>query len=215
MRACGTIDDVSAPLGHMKGAAVRELVLWYTREYDASILRAVVRRLPSQFDADLDPNAEGFGILASRWYDVRVCHLLLDATVANHPREKRDELLRRMMRKGLESSARGVYAFAMRQIVTPAFYARHIGRLWHLLHDTGERAIEISSTNRNHAYSRTWSWAGHHPHLCRLNQHTMSAILEMAGCRDVSFAKHRCVSEDGGKECLYEFDWRASGDVSQ
>lgn len=201
------LQKVTAPLGHMKGAAVRELVLWYTREHDASILRAVIAAMPAEFEANLDPDVEGFGILANHWYDVRVCHLLLDATVANHPRDKRDELLKRMMRKSLEASARGIYAFAMRQIVTPAFYARHIGRLWHLLHDTGERSITLSDPP-THAFSRTWNWSGHHPHLCRLNQHTMAAILEMAGCREVTFTKHRCVSEDGGKECLYEFDWR-------
>ena len=198
--------EVRAPLGHMKGAAVRELVLWYAKEFDASTLRAVVRALPVEFDADLNADIDGFGILANRWYDVRVVHLLLDAILANHPPSQRDELLKRMMRKTLESSARGVYAFAMRQIVTPAFYARHIGRLWHLLNDTGERSIELLSGSQ--ALSKTWSWAGHHPQLCRLNQHTMAAILEMADCKEVSFTKQRCVSEDGGRECIYAFDWR-------
>lgn len=198
--------EVTAPLGHMKGAAVRELVVWYAREFDANMLRAVIRALPVDFDADLNADVEGFGLLANRWYDVRVVHLLLDAILANHPRDKRDEFLRRMMRKTLESSARGVYAFAMRQIVTPAFYARHIGRLWHMLNDTGERSIELLP--EHHALSRTWSWAGHHPHLCRLNQHTMAAILEMAGSKEVSFVKQRCIAEDGGRECIYEFDWR-------
>ena len=83
--------DVSAPCGHIKGSAVRELVIWYQRAHDASLLRAVAAAMPPELDAQLEPDAPGLGMLASRWYDARVMHLLLDASAGKsfripHPR---------------------------------------------------------------------------------------------------------------------------------
>ncbi|MBX7193921.1 MAG: hypothetical protein K1X94_17845 [Sandaracinaceae bacterium] len=196
-------NDVSAPYGHIKGSAIRELVLWYERKHDPTLLRAVARAMPPELDARLEPDAPGLGILASRWYDARVVHLLLDATVAKHPPDARDALLREGIREVVRGAARGMYAFVIGQIVSPELYARNIQRLWGLLQDTGERRIEITGPQ---ALSITRGWRGHHPIACRVNQHTMAVILEVLGKRDVRFAKERCVA-DGSPDCCYRFVW--------
>lgn len=196
---------MSAPYGHIKGSAIRELVLWYERRHDASLLRAVARAMPAELDAQLEPDAPGLGILASRWYDARVVHLLLDATVARHPPAARDALLREGLREAVRHSSKGIYAFVIAQIASPELYARNIQRFWSLLQDTGERRIEL--LGHREALSITRRWAGHHPLACRVNQHTMATLLELMGHTEVSFEKEACVS-DGERECRYRFAWK-------
>jgi hypothetical protein len=196
---------VSAPYGHIKGSAIRELVLWYERAHDATLLRAVARAMPPELGADLDADAPGLGVLANRWYDARVVHLLLDATVARTPPHARDALLREGLREGVRHASRGIYAFVLAQIASPELYARNIQRFWSLLQDSGERRIDM--VGMNGALSITRAWKAHHPLACRVNQHTMAAILELMGCRDVRFDLESCVSE-GGTECRYRFRWQ-------
>lgn len=193
-----------APHGRIKGSAIRELVLWYERRHDPSLVRAVARAMPAELDADLDPDAPGLGILATRWYDARVVHLLLDATVAKHPPGSRDALLRDGLREVVRDAGRGMYAFVLGQLASPALYARNIQRLWGLLQDTGERRIELVGDTG--AISITRAWRGHHPLACRVNQHMMAALLEAMGKRDVHFEVQSCVS-DGRADCRYRFTW--------
>jgi hypothetical protein len=195
---------VTAPFGRIKGSAIRELVLWYEQHHDATLVHAVARAMPRELDAQLDPEVPGLGILSNRWYDARVVHLLLDATVAKHPPAERDALIREGLRIAVGGAARGMYAFVIGQLVSPELYARNISRLWSLLQDTGERRIEIVGPHE--AISITRAWKGHHPLACRVNQHMMATILEMMGKRHVRFDKERCVS-DGGPDCRYRFSW--------
>ncbi|MBN8611585.1 MAG: hypothetical protein J0L92_13415 [Deltaproteobacteria bacterium] len=195
---------MSTPYGRIKGSAIRELVLWYEQHHDASLVRAVARAMPPELDAQLDPDAQGLGILANRWYDARVVHLLLDATVAKHPPSARDALIREGLRIAVKGAARGMYAFVITQLVSPELYARNIARLWSLLQDTGERRIELVGAHE--AISITRDWRGHHPLACRVNQHMMATILELMGKTNVRFEKERCVS-DGGADCRYRFSW--------
>ena len=99
---------------------------------------------------------------------------------------------------------RGVYQFVVQQIVSPAFYARHISRLFRLLHDTGERRIEMGPPGA--ALSIIYDWPGHHPLLCILANETMAAVFETLGCRDVSTEQLQCVSQ-GAKDCRCQVRW--------
>lgn len=195
---------MKAPYGSVKGAAIRELVLWYESRHDARLLRAVVRSLPPELGAELDADADGLGILASRWYDARVVHLLLDAVTAKHPIDTHEKLLREGVRYAVDRSTVGVYRFVIEQIVSPQLYARNIERLWHLMHDTGHRSIELVQPTR--AISRTWGWSAHHPLLCLVAAHTMGAIFETMRCRNVVLERRACVSE-GDEACVYELSF--------
>ncbi len=195
----------SAPYGCIKGSAIRELVVWYERHHDAALLHAVARALPAELGAELDPDAIGLGLLSTRWYDARVVHAILDATVAKHPPEERDALLLSALRATVRGAAHGMYAFVIGQIASPELYARHIPRLWRLLQDSGERRIDLIGPGE--ALSITRGWRGHHPILCRVNQFTMATLLELMGKRDVRFERESCVS-DGASECRYRFRWR-------
>ncbi len=184
---------------------IRELVLWYERRHDAGLLRAVAAAMPAELDAGLDPTAPGLGILASRWYDARVVHLLLDASVAKHPPSTRDALLREGAREAIAHTTRGIYAFIVTKVVSPEMYAQNISRLWGMIQDTGERTIDLVGPRE--AVSITRHWKAHHPLACRVNQHTMAAILELMSKKDVRFEREACVSE-GASDCRYRFTWR-------
>lgn len=190
----------------MKGGAIREIVRWYVRTRGAEDIARAVGALPPDLAARLDIGADALGILPSVWYDAQLVHALLDEIVAPCPPQDRRRLIAEAAREGVAQSARGVYGFVLRQIVTPAFYARHIQRLWRMLHDGGHREIVFVGTRA--ARSRTWDWPGHHPLLCEVTIATMAAVFELTGKKDVVATRVSCVS-NGAKECVADVRWRA------
>ena len=192
-------------MAKIKGAAIREVVRWYTRAHGRAALAEAVGNMPPEILRQLDANDDALGVIASTWYDVAVVHAMLDAIVAPHPPAERHALIRTAAREAVRTSMNGVYRFVVAQIVTPSFYARNIQRLWRMLHDGGKREIEI--VTEGHAVSRTWDWPGHHPLLCETTIETMCAIFELTGCNDVVARRTQCVSH-GASECVAEVRWR-------
>jgi hypothetical protein len=91
------------------------------------------------------------------------------------------------------------------KIVTPEMYAASIPRLWHLVHDTGERRIDDVAPGEARSIVR--AWPGHHPVLCLFTIETMCAILETMGCEAVKYERVSCVST-GGTECVTRVTWK-------
>ena len=85
------------------------------------------------------------------------------------------------------------------------FYAAMIPRMWRQLHDSGDRSVEIVEDGR--AISKVANWAGHHRVLCMLSTSLMCAIFEQMGKKNVKWTCTRCISRDGGSECVYEVRW--------
>lgn len=188
----------------IKGAAIREVVRWYTRTNGLDRLAHAVRAMPPEIARQLDPNDETLGVIATAWYDAIVVHAMLDAVFGPYPAGDRSALIRTAAREAVRTSMNGVYKFVVGQIVTPGFYARNIQRLWRMLHDTGSREIKI--VREGHAVSRTWDWPGHHPLLCEVTIETMCAIFELTGAREVTARRTQCVSH-GAHECVAELRW--------
>lgn len=190
---------------HVKGAAIREVVRWYARRHGPAAMAELVAQMPPDVVKQLDPSEEALGILASKWYEARVVHALLDGVAVQYPPGERASVLKAAAREAVGTSMSGVYKFVVAQIVTPSFYARNIQRLWRMLHDGGKREIVIDRPG--HATSRTWDWPGHHPLLCEIAIETMCAIFELTGCKDVQARRTQCVSH-GAHECVAEVRWR-------
>jgi hypothetical protein len=187
----------------IKGAAIRALLDWHRREYGADAYEAVLAQLSEQERAMLSADGE---VLASVWYDARLSHRLLELVLGVLPPSQQPLVARDAAREALRHLRRGVYQFVVQQIVSPAFYARHIQRLFRLLHDTGERRIEMGPPGM--ALSITCEWPGHHPLLCTLANETMAAVFETLGCRDVSIEPLQCVSR-GAPDCRCQVRWKA------
>ena len=187
----------------IKGAAVREFLRWYSQRRSPEALRAALATLPPDVQELFDPSADGLGLLPSSWYDSRAVHLLLESIVASTPEAELPETIREGARFAIDQSVRGIYRFVLVQL-TPDIYVRQIQRLWRMLHDTGER--EIVMLSRSSCRSFTRDWPGHHPVLCAATIESMTAILEILGCRGVRAQRIACVSH-GAPECVADLEW--------
>jgi hypothetical protein len=171
--------------------------------------RRLAAAVPRDLADALDPSKDGLGIVASGWYDARIVHALLEAFVGAFPDQELSAITRAASLAGLRSNAGGIYKVVLERLASPGIYARSIQRLWRLLHDTGERTIEIERPGR--AVSRIRDWAGHHPMLCVMTNGTMAAMFETMRCRDVRIQRVACVSE-GDPECVAIVTW-SEGDA--
>ena len=98
----------------------------------------------------------------------------------------------------------GIYRFIFRNVATPERYAKHIQRLWNMLHSTGTRRIVLASDHS--ADSFVEDWAGHHPLLCTVTVHTMVGIFQVMGLNTVRATQLECVAR-GGARCHTRLQW--------
>lgn len=188
----------------IKGAAFREFVLWYERTHDAERLQRAIAGVPEDRRADLRPDRPGLGILASSWYPVELAHVLLDAVMEGRTEAECTEIVRDGTRAIVDTMLWGVYRFLFERVSTPSRYARHIHRLWHQLHSSGERRMEMLSGQE--ADSVIERWPGHHPLLCEITIYTMANVFGAMRCRDVQVIRTACVSQ-GDAHCRARLTW--------
>lgn len=190
----------------IKGAVMRALLDWYQKTHGPAAYERIFTQLTDAERAELGERADRKAeLLASGWYDVGLAHRLAEIVYSPLAPADRARLAREGARHGLRALSKGVYQFVAQQIVTPAFYARHIQRLFRLLHDTGERSIEVGE---GEALSITSKWAGHHPLLCLQVNETTAAVFETLGCREVTVEPLSCVS-DGARDCRCRLRWQS------
>ncbi len=182
---------------------VRALLEWYRVTEGSEAYARVFAGLSALDRAELGGDAGE--ILASAWYDARIIHRVLEIVFADLSEADRRTLARDASRQGMRPLRTGIYHFVAQQILSPRLYARHVQWLFRLLHDTGERRIEMGD---HQALSITANWAGHHPHLCLMVQETTAALFETLGCKDVTIEPMRCVSE-GKRDCRCLLRWTA------
>ena len=183
----------------LKGSVLRATLDWYREQHGEQEYDRLFEGL-----ADDDRRLAHEDILPNVWYDVRVAHELLDRVFLPLLPAERHRVARDAARAGLAVLSRGLYKFILEQVVSPELYARHIQRLFRMLHDTGERRIELGD---HEGLSITARWAGHHPLLCLLVNETTAAVFESLGCKDVTVERLSCVSE-GAPDCRCRLRWR-------
>lgn len=157
------------------------------------------------YETQIDLDAPVLGLLPNVWYDAAMVHAMLDAIMEGRSEEELAEIAHQAARESLARASTGLYRFVMRQIVTPRFYARHVQRLWGLIHDTGQREIILLDEDEG-VRSRTWDWPGHHPLFCTIAVETMTGIFEITGKRDVTVRARWCISR-GDDECRALVHW--------
>jgi hypothetical protein len=198
-----------APEGEprIKGAVLREFLLWYERRVEGTThVATVTSTFPPEIAALVKPSMPAMGILASTWYPVALSHLFLDAMLAIEGcRDEGRDLAREANQDLVPKMIRGVYKVLYRTVASPELYARHVGRHWHKLHSSGERSFVIRAPGEG--YSVVANWPGHHPTLCWITIYTMVSLFEMMGYEHVAAERTRCVSH-GGVDCATVLRWR-------
>lgn len=192
----------NADAGRIRGAALRELVIWFEREHDGDALNQVVEVLTDRYPDTFQPGLPAFGVLSSRWYDAGAIHALLDLLhkASGNPRFA-EEGAQAVMSKTLS----GVFKAMTRFLLTPERYAKHAHRLWGHYYDSGVFELRMTSDSSTRTVIR--DWPSHHPILCDMNSSAAAEIYRTIGCEDVRVTRVKCVSH-GGPRCEYEVTWR-------
>jgi hypothetical protein len=185
------------PEPRVKGAVVREMLLWYEDRFGHDALARLLRRIPREQAQLLAPGAPAFGVLASTWYPSSLVNAILDVVCEETDDEGR-EIARMANAVVVPRMIHGVYRVLFTLVATPERYARHVPRLWRGLHTTGERTMKIRAPAE--AFSATESWAGHHPTLCWVTIYTMAYVFEAMGYRTWDVDRIACVSH-GARRC--------------
>jgi hypothetical protein len=181
----------------IKGGAIRELLLWYERNFGHDYARAVGPRLPPHLESRVFAEKPALGLYANVWYPSPIVHAILDSMAERHAPAELREIMAEANGYAVRSLTRGVYQFLFRMVGSPELYAKHIQRAWNLLHSTGRRVIVLDD---GVADSTIEDWPGHHPWLCEITTHTMQAVFVAMGCRDVSLERVACISQ-GAPNC--------------
>ena len=189
----------------IKGAAIREFILWYDRKYGHEETARLVEGLPGPLLTVLDVSRPALGILGASWYPTSITHPMLDRVALLRGGDEGRELAREANREVVPRMIRGIYRVLFEAAATPERYAQHVPRLWRRLHTTGERSMELRGEGE--AFSVVADWPGHHPVLCWMTIYTMAHVFEAMGYRHWSVDRVECVSH-GGKRCETVLQYR-------
>jgi hypothetical protein len=188
----------------IKGAGMREFLLWYESRVGQAAVQAIADGIPADLAPLVSRRLPAFGMLASTWYPIALCHYFLDRAMEGRGDEGR-ELARDANREIVPRMIRGIYKVIYRTVASPELYARHVNRQWRKLHTTGERSFVIRAPGE--ALSTVAGWPGHHPFLCWITIYTMVSLFEAMGREQVTAERLRCVSH-GGEDCATVLRWR-------
>lgn len=177
---------------------VREFLLWYERKFGQGFHADVLERLAPDDRRRVTANEPALGIVASTWYPSSILFAVVDSVMEGKSRPERSRIIREANADVVKRLTKGLYRALFRMVASPELYARHIQRLWNVLHDTGERSVVIVQPGI--ADSIIQNWSGHHPVLCEVATETMRAVFEAMGCGGVRVDRISCVG-DGAHMC--------------
>lgn len=189
--------------GHVKGAVVREFVLWTNLNRGPTGLRATVAALPYVWRSLLDENDATLGLVASTWYPAAAVHRLIEAATDGLNDAARSEFTRLAARAMVAGMLSGVYKTLFSMMSSPERYARHGQKLWSSMYDTGRWS---ATTGVRELSAQVRFWSGHHRTLYELNAATGVPLLEAMGCHGVGFEQGACIDR-GDPECRYTLKW--------
>lgn len=195
------IADVPDP--RVKGIAFREFVRWYERTYGRDATLKAWRAVPDALRAELDPERDAFGLLASTWYPIGVATSLLEAITWGLALEERSALLRGGVAHALDVTISGVYKVLFDRLFTPERHAKYAQKIWSNFYNTGEVVGRIVGPGRAEQLVRDWN--GHHPLLCELSLWSLTTFHERMGCKNVKVSRSSCVRDS--PECRFVITW--------
>jgi len=191
--------------GRIKGAALRQFLVWYQNEVGERAFAERFADLPSELAVELDREAEALGIVASHWYDCRLIHGILDALTANLSEEQRYALTTEGSQAVMDATLHGLYRSLFEWMANPKRYARHGSKIWSTYYDSGEFSIESDQAARR-AICTIRDWTSHHPVLCDMNRGASTAIYRAMGLPDAQCVREACVDR-GASECRFVTTW--------
>jgi len=183
--------------GRIKGAAFRELLIWYGSRFGASVLTARVLSVPPDDRREFDPYSPSVGVIPSAWYAAHTVHSLLDAVTAGTSQGEREQLAIEGSEAVMKATLSGVYRLIFKVMATPERYASHAPKLWSSYYDCGR--FNVALRGRGAAICTIESWSSHHDFICLLNWGAASAIYRAIGCANVRTERTSCV--DAGASC--------------
>jgi hypothetical protein len=188
----------------IKGAAIREFLLWYAGEHGAERLPALAARMRAENRVLFDLAQRHLGVIASSWYPAPAIHELLDLMSEGLSAAQRERLVRNGAQATIAATLRGVYRLLFETMMSPERYARNAQKLFSRYCDTGtmEKTAPAPRTHR----SVIRDWTSHHPLLCDFILHTGVYVYGAMGCRDVRLEKQACVARGDG-ECVFLVTW--------
>lgn len=199
-----TRSSSAAGLGNIKGVAFREFAVWYANNVSRNHVQSVVAALEPLHPNTFDSTRDGYGILATRWYDARLVHTFLDRLVVPGGGHDTDQLTQTAATDIMGRTLSGVYKFLFSTFASPQLYARHANKLWSLHYDTG--VVTVEQGREPVATVRYTDWVGHHPLICKLNMGACLPIYSAMGCRNVGWSKKSC-TDDGDHSCQMTVRW--------
>lgn len=173
-------------------------MLWYERNFGRAFHADVIDRLAPDDRSRVTEGEPALGIVASTWYPSSILFVVVDSVMEGKSRAERSRIIREANADVVARLSKGLYRALFRMVASPELYARHIQRLWNVLHDTGERTVVI--VRPGIADSTIRNWPGHHPVLCEVATETMRAVFEAMGCGQVRVDRLSCVG-DGARMC--------------
>jgi len=197
-------------IGNIKGAVLREFVLFCEQHDDRPRLLRALRALDEAYPGSVDPERSGGGFLASRWYPAELVHVLVDEVIAGRSVAEQQKVAQHAANVIMGHTLRGVYRFLFSTFATPDLYARHANKLWTLHYDNGSVQVDnrpADGSNRT-AHSRLVRWLSHHRFICMMNGASALPIYEAMGCKNVRYETIACQS-NGDADCQWLVHWSA------
>ncbi|MFW6067140.1 MAG: hypothetical protein ACOC97_02295 [Myxococcota bacterium] len=192
--------------GMVKGASFRELIRWARSRFGEDVLRKGYERLRPEDQALVEPGAPAMGVVATRWYPMRLAATFSDTYLEGTSGEDRRQLIREATRFSMDRTLKGVQRMIFQVMMTPERAARHMNKIWHLNYDSGEVRWEVVAPGHIEASIR--DWPGHTTDFCTMLQEMEIYFLELIGCENVRSARTACVGR-GDPACTSTLTWNA------
>lgn len=192
-------------LGHIKGTAALEFLVWYREEYGRDRMAAVLDRLKPADRSTFDLQRDTLGLVPSMWYPAALVHRALDEVVRGLSLDQAEHLARRAGKAMADAKLRGLQRVLFSLIVTPEKYCKFVQRAWDLNYDNGTVEQRILSPTCHEGLVS--GWRSHHPVLCDLHGELKVELYRRMGCKDIREGHRRCISR-GDTVCGSTITWR-------
>jgi len=188
----------------IKGAHTRAFLAWYTAQGGQARTTRLLERMPERYRSLFDPGSADLGLLDSFWYPAEAMHIVIDAMLDGLDAQTRSRLAREGARAATEATLKGVHRWIFERVMTPERYLPRAQLLFSRYYQPGE-IVKTEPAPFTHL-SVFRGWTGHHPFICEMLFHSAIVVYGAMGCRGVSGARLRCLSE-GAPDCAFSVCW--------
>lgn len=199
---------VDGKLGNVKGAAVREFLVWYQQRFGADGITKLLKHVPPAVQHRFDAARPDLGILASAWYPAEIIHAYCDALVRVHQGFELDAILKEGVAFTMKRNLESLYKrFFIKVLLSPERYVKFGQSLWGMHFDNG--ALDVRWNGPNTLHWTVDGWQSHHRILCQMVTLSEPSVFGAMGCKHVSSVEKGCVAQ-GDPRCVHVIRWSNS-----